>query len=51
MARLKKPLLKRNFMHFMRTSMNGNGTNPHKLNVRRDIMQEKIMEVFGKGTF
>jgi hypothetical protein len=47
----KKNPLKRNFIHFMRTSLNGNGINPHKLKVRKDIVQEKVMEVFGKGTF
>ncbi len=51
MERLKKKSLEKKFIHFMRTHLNGNGTNPHKLKVRKDIVQEKIMEVFGKGTF
>jgi hypothetical protein len=37
MERLKKPPLKRIFINFMRTSLNGNGINPRKLKVRRDI--------------
>jgi hypothetical protein len=49
MERLKKPPPKRDFAYFMKIGLHGAVTNPHRLKAGRDVPQEKLVEVFGKG--
>jgi hypothetical protein len=49
MERLKKPPLKRDFTYFMKIGLHCAGTSPHKLKAGRNVPQEKLVEVFGRG--
>jgi hypothetical protein len=49
MERLKKPPPKRDFAYFMKIGLHGAGINPHSLKAGRDLPQEKLVEVFGRG--
>jgi len=46
---LKKPPPKRDFAYFMKICLHGASINPHRLKAGRDVPQEKLVEVFGKG--
>jgi hypothetical protein len=50
MERLKKPRPKRDFTYFMKIGLHGASTNPHRLKAGRNVPQEKLVEVFGRGT-
>jgi hypothetical protein len=50
MERLKIPPPKKDFAYFMKIGLHGASTNPHRLKVKRDVPQEKLLKVFKRGT-
>jgi hypothetical protein len=51
METLKQPPPEWDFAYSMRVGLSGARINPHRLKVRRDVLQEKLVETFGKVTF
>jgi hypothetical protein len=50
-GKLKKPPLKIIIIHVMRTSLNGNGTHPHKLKLRKKLCKKKSWRVLARAYF
>ncbi len=50
MERLKKPPPQKDFQYFVKIGLNGTRNNPHKLNARHEVSNEKLVEIFGKVT-
>ncbi len=51
MERLKQALLEWDFSYFMKVGLSGARINPHTLKVGKDVLQEKLVEPFGKMSF
>jgi hypothetical protein len=51
MERLKQPPPEWNFAYSMRVGLNGARTNLHKLKAKRDVLQKKLVETFGRMNF
>jgi hypothetical protein len=50
MERLKKPPPQKDFQYFMKIRLNGTMNDPHRLIARREVSNEKLVEIYGKMT-